>query len=376
MLVIGLIYDDIKQEPEFQKTKCSFLLSNGKCLANDKIAFFIPQGLSQECKSGYVESVELAIGRVCVQVDEDNMIPNPIYCSDETCYPIGLTINDGTNFDIDYFNREVSIIIKNVQVLELRSGIETASYGNCNFMIAYEKEYEEKNIWHDWKFSFVTWDECNSDVRTMILNAYSDLVDERLLILDPPITKTYTSFKLCNWNPECDSFYMELYNDGYRMIEFRTFANGLQQIALDGDEHDPTEKELCLEYNIDVTPDGSCRYQILNERIEALEKKLYSDMDSTLSEFNDGYDPTGLSKKQMDEISKQYNECDGSFLFVNNYDGTYYTNCLVDYGGASGKSGTVTIIPKDEIIDEAIKTALEEWSLDNFKVIYYKEIET
>ncbi|MCV0393703.1 MAG: hypothetical protein K5790_10515 [Nitrosopumilus sp.] len=355
---------------------CKYVLSDGSCLADDKIDMYLPHGFLSECKEGYKQS---SFGfDVCVKIgspaDEEDGV---MRCSDEWCYPNNIGFHESLQTDAYIIEGIYPNIVDDMNSMIIavqesnQNEITTTQYDRCNFTISYEKEFKNRFIWHDWKFEFYTWEQCNPDTRTSILNVYSDLVDERLLILNPPITKTYTSFKLCNWNPECDSFYMELHSDGYRMIEFRTFANGLQQITLDGDEPDPTEKELCLEYNIDVTPDGSCRYQILNERVEALEKKLYSNMGSTLSEFNSGYDPTGLSKKQMDEVSKQYNECDGSFLFVNNFDGTYYVDCLVDYGGASGTSGSFVMTPEKE----ALQTALEEWALENQHVIYYKQMD-
>lgn len=173
---------------------------------------------------------------------------------------------DGIGFEMEW-------IIATVQTQELQEPeISTKEFGDCNVAISYEKEFENRYLWHDWKMNFVSWEECNPDVRTMILMIYSNLVDERLLVLDPPVTKTYSSFIIDNWNGDELWFSMELYSDGYRIIEFSTKENGRQLASFDGDESDPTKEELCLIHEIDITSDGSCMMRIALEKIDALEE--------------------------------------------------------------------------------------------------------
>lgn len=165
-------------------------------------------------------------------------------------------------------------IIELVQIQNLNDGITTTEFDRCNFTITYEKQFEHRYIFHDWKMEFYTWSQCNPDVRTMMLMVYSNLVEERLKVLDPPVTRELTSVSWIDWNGQTRTFYAEFDSDGHKMIEFKTKASGFQKIFLNEDMEIPTREELCVDHQIDITLDGSCLYQIvkiLEERIDNME---------------------------------------------------------------------------------------------------------
>lgn len=77
---------------------CKYLLSSGACLSENKINWALPRGFDTECSAGYVETFEPVSGKICM---EEN-IDDSTYCSDDTCYLIGIKKNHDRNIPKNY----------------------------------------------------------------------------------------------------------------------------------------------------------------------------------------------------------------------------------------------------------------------------------
>ncbi len=68
---------------------CKYALSDGSCLAEDKIDIVLPRGFATNCEDGFTKTNEPLMGDFCML----NELKSFKDCNDDFCYPIGIEKN-------------------------------------------------------------------------------------------------------------------------------------------------------------------------------------------------------------------------------------------------------------------------------------------
>ena len=79
---------------------CKYALSDGSCLAEDKIDTMLPRGFSTNCEDGYTKTNEALMGDFCML----NELESFTQCNNDTCYPIGIEKNFDKSKPKDYLS--------------------------------------------------------------------------------------------------------------------------------------------------------------------------------------------------------------------------------------------------------------------------------
>ncbi len=118
---------------------CKYALSDGSCLAEDKIDIVLPRGFATNCEDGYTKTNEPYMGDFCM-LDELESFTD---CNDDFCYPIGIERNFDRSKPKDFLSNNIVQALSD-SVLDVSTIITDSFTGEVNCALIEDKLEAQK----------------------------------------------------------------------------------------------------------------------------------------------------------------------------------------------------------------------------------------